>query len=40
MTQPLKVVAYYRVSSKAQGASGLGITAQVEYMTRAAKANN
>lgn len=40
MTQPLKVVAYYRVSSKAQGASGLGIVAQVEYMTRAAKANN
>lgn len=40
MTQPLKVVAYYRVSLKAQGASGLGIAGQVEYMTRAAKSNN
>lgn len=40
MTLPLKVVAYYRVSSTAQGASGLGIAAQVEYMTRAAKSNN
>lgn len=33
----MKVVAYYRVSTKGQGESGLGLGAQQEYISRAAE---
>lgn len=35
----MKVVAYYRVSTKGQGESGLGLGAQQEYITRADEQN-
>lgn len=35
----MEVIAYYRVSTKAQGDSGLGIEAQKAYVEQAAKAN-
>ncbi|MDA7088262.1 recombinase family protein [Pseudomonas sp. SA3-5] len=35
----MNVVAYYRVSTKSQGDSGLGLEAQREYIETAAKAN-
>ena len=38
-TKPLRVIAYYRVSTKSQGDAGLGIDAQREYVARAVAAN-
>lgn len=40
MNKPVRVIAYYRVSTKSQGDSGLGLTSQEEYIERAALANN
>jgi DNA invertase Pin-like site-specific DNA recombinase len=40
MNKPVRVIAYYRVSTKSQGDSGLGLTSQQEYIERAALANN
>lgn len=39
MTKPVRVIAYYRVSTKSQGDSGLGLEAQQEYINRAVAAN-
>lgn len=39
ITKPLRVVAYYRVSTKSQGDAGLGIEAQRDYVARAVAAN-
>ncbi|KRP46116.1 recombinase family protein [Pseudomonas poae] len=40
MNKPVRVIAYYRVSTKSQGDSGLGLESQEEYIERAALANN
>jgi DNA invertase Pin-like site-specific DNA recombinase len=40
MNKPVRVIAYYRVSTKSQGDSGLGLDSQKEYIERAALANN
>ncbi len=40
MNKPVRVIAYYRVSTKSQGDSGLGLESQQEYIERAALANN